>query len=117
MANAVKFTPDGGRVEVTLAREADEAVLRVRDTGIGIPQAEQPHLFTRFFRSSLSEEIQASGTGLGLFIVRQVTEAHGGTVKAESVPGQGSTFTVRLPLLTGGGDEAEWGDDTEVTHD
>jgi signal transduction histidine kinase len=69
----------------------------VRDTGIGVPLNEQEYLFTRFFRSSVSSELEIRGTGLGLSIVKQVIEGHGGTVAAESAPGIGTTFTVRLP--------------------
>jgi signal transduction histidine kinase len=69
----------------------------VRDTGIGVPLDEQEYLFTRFFRSSISSELEIRGTGLGLFIVRRVIEGHGGTVTAQSAPGIGTTFTVRLP--------------------
>lgn len=68
------------------------------DDGIGIPQDEQGRLFSRFFCSSISSKMEARGTGLGLFIVRQVAEAHGGSVSARSAPGEGSTFTARIPV-------------------
>ena len=97
ISNAVKFTPPGGEVNIAARREKDHVVIKVRDTGIGVPEDEQPGLFTRFFRSSISMEQETQGTGLGLFIVKHVVEAHGGTVAVTSAPGAGSTFTARLP--------------------
>jgi len=98
VSNAVKFTPPGGRVDVAARREHERAVISVIDTGVGIPEDEQPNLFHRFFRSTLSQELHAEGTGLGLFIVKQVVEGHGGTVEAASVPDEGTTVTLRVPL-------------------
>jgi PAS domain S-box-containing protein len=97
VSNAVKFTPPGGEVDILCHRDADEVIVQVHDTGIGVPEDEQARLFTRFFRSSISMERETQGTGLGLFIVKHVAEAHGGMVGAVSAPGIGSTFTVRLP--------------------
>jgi PAS domain S-box-containing protein len=101
ISNAVKFTPAGGDVVIAAGREGNEVVLTVRDTGIGVPLDEQEYLFTRFFRSSISSELGIRGTGLGLFIVKRVIEGHGGTVAAESAPGIGTTFIVRLPSRSG----------------
>lgn len=98
LSNAVKFTPDGGEVGVSAHRDGGQVVIEVRDTGIGIPPDEQPQLFTRFFRSSLSEQMEAQGTGLGLFIVKQIVDAHHGTIEATSEPGRGTTMTVHLPV-------------------
>ncbi len=98
VSNAVKFTPDGGRVAVDLAVVEGDAVLTVADTGIGIPKAEQGKVFDRFFRSSTSTFLAINGTGIGLHIVNQVVSAHRGRVSFESVENEGSTFTVRLPL-------------------
>ena len=98
VSNAVKFTPPGGRLEIVAGRVHRDAVLSVTDTGVGVPENEQPKLFQRFFRSTLSQEVQAGGTGLGLFIVKQIVEAHGGTAEAMSKPGVGTTITVRIPL-------------------
>lgn len=100
LANAVKFTPDGGSVRVCLGVESDEAVLSVKDTGIGIPISEQVHLFTRFFRSTLAQKGAIPGSGLGLSIARTIVEKHGGSIEAESEPGKGTTFRVRLPIVT-----------------
>jgi signal transduction histidine kinase len=94
--NAVKYTPAGGRVDVEVAREEARAVLRVRDTGPGIPSDELPRIWDRLFRGDRSRTER--GLGLGLSLVKAVVEAHGGTVGVASVPGKGSTFTVFLPL-------------------
>jgi PAS domain S-box-containing protein len=106
LSNAVKFTPPGGEIEVSARREKAEVVMTVRDTGIGVPEEEQPRLFTRFFRSSAAMERETQGTGLGLFIVKHVAEAHGGSVTVSSAPGSGSTFTIRLPSRGGSRDHA-----------
>ena len=98
LSNSVKFTDAGGQIEVVGRRDGGDAVISVRDTGIGVPLAEQHNLFTRFFRSSLSQQGATQGTGLGLFIVKQIVDGHGGTVEATSKPGEGTTITVRLPL-------------------
>jgi signal transduction histidine kinase len=98
--NAVKYTPRGGRVSVDVQRERDRALLRVRDTGIGIPADEQPRIWDRLFRGDKSRAER--GLGLGLSLVKAVIEAHGGTVTVDSEPGQGSTFTVTLPVARPG---------------
>jgi signal transduction histidine kinase len=101
VSNAIKFSPDGGEVAVGLAREAtpegELAVLTVRDRGLGIPADELPRLFTRFYRAA-NVVGKVAGTGLGLASVRQVVEAHGGSVAVESTLGVGSTFTIRLSM-------------------
>jgi signal transduction histidine kinase len=93
--NAVKYTPAGGEVFVEAGRDGSAAVLRVRDTGPGIPIDEQPRIFDRLFRGDTSRTER--GLGLGLSLVKAVVEAHGGTVEVDSQPDSGSTFTVRLP--------------------
>lgn len=97
--NAVKFTPDGGRVDVSLATEGPDVVITVADTGIGIPAHEQELLFSRFFRSSLAQERAIPGSGLGLSIALAIVEQHGGRVDLESEPGVGTTFRVLLPAI------------------
>jgi PAS domain S-box-containing protein len=97
VSNAVKFTPEGGRVDLRVRTEEDAVVLEVSDSGMGIPAEEQPQLFERFFRSSNARRAAVPGTGLGLVIVRAIAEAHGGDVSVESTEGAGTTFTVRLP--------------------
>lgn len=99
VGNAVKFTPRGGRVEVALGPHDDGSQVVVRDTGIGIPLAEQEHLFTRFFRSSLAQREAIPGSGLGLSIARAVVHKHGGELRVESVEGEGTTFYLDLPAL------------------
>ena len=95
--NAAKFTPPGGSVTLTVARVDDEAVLTVADTGPGISADDLPHLFERFWRGSAARVHR--GTGIGLSVVRALVLAHGGTVTADSPPGWGARFTVRLPAL------------------
>ncbi len=96
--NAIKYNKDGGRVEMTLHAEGAQALLCVRDTGIGIPREHQSRVFERFYRVDKSRSKKTGGTGLGLSIVRHVAEAHGGSVRMISAEGEGTTFEVRLPL-------------------
>jgi len=98
LSNAVKYTPRGGDVSVSLTREQDSAVLTVADTGIGIPEKDQGLLFTRFFRASNAVDRALPGSGLGLSIVRTIVANHHGTIGLVSAEGQGTTFTLRLPL-------------------
>jgi PAS domain S-box-containing protein len=98
--NAVKFTPDGGRVEVLLMEEGIDAVVSVSDTGIGVPAHEQKRLFDRFFRSSLAQKEAIPGSGLGLSIAHTIIEKHGGSLRVTSTEGVGSTFRVTLPLTS-----------------
>jgi signal transduction histidine kinase len=98
--NALKYTPSRGRVDVEVENEGQEALLRVRDTGPGIPANELPRIFDRLFRGDASRAER--GLGLGLSLVRAVVEAHGGRVTVDSDPGRGATFTVRLPQGTRG---------------
>jgi PAS domain S-box-containing protein len=102
LGNAVKFTEDGGRVECRVERHDDEAWICVSDTGIGIPAEEQAGLFQRFFRSSTAQERAIQGTGLGLSIVAAIVAAHGGRIDVRSAHLEGTTFTVRLPLVPRG---------------
>ena len=98
VANAVKFTPRGGAVAVSAVLEGDELVMTVRDTGIGIAAEFLPHVFERFRQADAGTTRPYGGLGLGLSIVKELAERHGGTVTAESAgPGRGATFTVRLP--------------------
>ncbi len=98
ISNAVKFTPDGGRVAVRLAIRAGQAVLAVSDTGIGIPAADQHRIFERFFRTAAASRQAIPGTGLGLTISQAIVEAHDGTITVHSEEGRGAEFTVCLPL-------------------
>jgi PAS domain S-box-containing protein len=98
ISNAVKFTGAGGRVEVSIGAQEDGAVLAVADTGAGIPAADREKIFERFYRSATAARLVVPGTGLGLPIVKAIVEAHGGSITVDSAEGQGSTFTVHLPL-------------------
>jgi signal transduction histidine kinase/HAMP domain-containing protein len=98
VSNAIKFTPDGGRVTVRTFVDGSHAVIEVEDTGVGIPVAEQSRLFQRFFRSTTATAQAIPGTGLGLVISRAIAEAHGGSISARSETGSGSCFHVELPL-------------------
>ncbi len=100
VSNAVKFTPEGGKVEVTLAADGGEAVLSVADTGIGIQAADRERIFERFFRTEAATQRVIPGTGLGLTISRAIVDAHQGTITVRSDGEHGSTFTVRLPLAS-----------------
>jgi signal transduction histidine kinase len=97
--NALKFTPTGGRVELRVGKEGEELVLRVSDTGIGIPAKDLPNMFSRFFQVDSSSRRKFQGVGIGLALVKELTELHGGTVGVESVEGQGTTFTIRMPYI------------------
>jgi heavy metal sensor kinase len=94
--NAIKYTPPGGRVTISLSGDDREVRLSVADTGIGLSPAEQEQIFTRFFRSAEAKS-QGGGAGLGLCIAQSIAAAHAGTIAVASTPGQGSTFTVVLP--------------------
>jgi len=104
--NSLKFTPRGGEVLVTLRNDVahHQLVMRISDTGMGISQAELPHVFERFYRGDKSRqrENMTHGNGLGLSICRSIVEAHEGTIEAESNPGRGATFTVRLNVVSAG---------------
>lgn len=98
--NAVKYTPPQGTIRLRLTQEAREAVVSLSDTGRGIPEEDLPHIFERFFRHSRStSDKTVQGFGLGLSIVKWIVDSHGGKISAASTLGQGTTFTVRLPLL------------------
>jgi signal transduction histidine kinase len=98
ISNAIKFTPAGGSVSVRTFVDGTNVVVEVKDTGIGIPEAEHDRLFQRFFRSSTATEQAIPGTGLGLVISKAIAEAHGGGIGVQSAPGSGTCFRVSLPL-------------------
>jgi hypothetical protein len=99
VGNAVKFTPEGGRIDVALAVLGCEALLEVADSGIGIAPGERDQVFSRFFRSAALEKRAIPGSGLGLSITRGVVERHGGRIELESEEGSGTTFRVWLPVV------------------
>ena len=101
--NAIKYSPDGGRISVALQQEADGLVWRVRDNGVGIPAEDQEHIFERFYRVDKARSRETGGTGLGLSIVKQLVTMHGGEITVHSEPNHGSEFRVVFPQ---GGAEA-----------
>jgi signal transduction histidine kinase len=97
--NALRYTPSGGRVTFTLRSDEGQLTTVVTDTGSGIPAEDLPHVFERFYRVDKSRSTQAGGTGLGLSIVREIVQAHGGSIAVESTIGQGTRFTLAFPAL------------------
>jgi signal transduction histidine kinase len=100
VANAIKFTPEEGVVEVRVGRRNGSCQISVRDTGIGIPKADREHLFERFYRASSATERGITGTGLGLAISKAIAESHDGTIGLADEDGPGTKFVVELPLTT-----------------
>lgn len=98
ISNAIKYTPAQGQVRVTLEEESGWAIAAVEDSGIGIAAEDLPWIFDDFFRTSQAKQVEPRGTGLGLPLVKQIVEKHGGSVGVESALGRGSRFTFRLPL-------------------
>jgi heavy metal sensor kinase len=98
VTNAIHYTPAGGKVVVETSREDQLAVLKVSDTGVGIPAADLPKVFDRFYRVDQSRSREKGGSGLGLAITKAIVAAHGGTIEVSSTPGQGTTFIVRIPV-------------------
>ncbi|HYL69145.1 MAG TPA: heavy metal sensor histidine kinase [Candidatus Limnocylindria bacterium] len=96
--NAMKYTPDSGRIELHLSTDDGFAVTEIRDTGIGIAAEDLPHIFDRFYRADRARSRETGGTGLGLAIGRWIVDAHGGEIRVQSEPAKGSSFQVRLPL-------------------
>ena len=93
--NALKYTPDGGEIHLHCATAGDRVIVRVRDSGMGIPLAEQPRIWERLYRGDKSRSQR--GLGLGLSLVKAIVEAHQGTVSVQSELGKGSEFTVSIP--------------------
>lgn len=102
LSNAVKYTPKGGRVNVHIGRDEADGWIRmvVNDTGVGVPAENLPHIFDRFYRVRSAQTSAVQGLGLGLSFVAWIVSAHEGTIHVESTPGEGSRFTVRLPVST-----------------
>jgi hypothetical protein len=98
--NAIKYTPEGGRVWLRALADSRDAVIEVEDTGIGIPEGDLEMLFSRFFRAAQAREAAVPGSGLGLSIAKSIAELHGGRISATSVYGTGSTFRVEFPATS-----------------
>jgi heavy metal sensor kinase len=96
--NAIKYTPEGGAVDVAITRHNGRAVIEVKDSGIGISQQDLPHIFERFYRADKARNRERGGTGLGLAIARWIVTLHKGEIQVDSMPGQGSIFRVHFPL-------------------
>jgi len=96
--NAIQYTRAGGSIEVSVDAEGDQAILKIRDSGLGIPSRDQRRIFERFYRVDRARSRETGGTGLGRSIVKHVVENQSGTISVQSELGQGSTFIVRLPL-------------------
>jgi len=96
--NAVRYTPDGGKIEVNWGRGKDFVIIEVRDNGVGIPEADLPRIFERFYRVDKARSKQLGGTGLGLSIVKHLAQAMNGTITATSQVGKGTSFTLQLPV-------------------
>src|SRR5262249_52013546 len=107
IGNAIKYSPNGEPVDVSVKREGDEIVVTISDRGIGVQDTELASLFSRFARGSNARRLGITGTGFGLYLAQPIAEKHGGSIAAESQEGKGSTFTVRLPAASAddGGDE------------
>jgi len=100
--NALRHTPSGGSILVEVDAAANEAIIRVRDTGEGIPYRDLPHIFERFYVSDRSRTRESGGAGLGLAIVKGIVDAHGGAISAESTLGVGVCITIRIPIVRAG---------------
>lgn len=98
VSNAIKYTPDGGHVWLSARREGDGVQISVRDNGIGIPEADAPHVFERFYRVDKARSRESGGTGLGLPIAKEIVERHGGSITLTSVLGAGTSVTLYLPI-------------------
>lgn len=98
LSNAVNYSEEGGTIQIEVRDKRDAVSLSVKDDGMGIPQKDQPFIFERFYRTDRSRQRKTGGAGIGLTIVKAITEAHGGQVRAESREGEGSTFIVTLPV-------------------
>jgi signal transduction histidine kinase len=100
LSNAIKYSPQGGPIELTIREEVEPhtALLSIRDRGIGIPVGQQVHIFGRFVRAENARASEITGTGLGLYLSRELVERHGGRLWFESTEGAGSTFFMALPM-------------------
>ncbi|MNW52043.1 Signal-transduction histidine kinase senX3 [compost metagenome] len=96
--NSIKFTPEEGTVMISLKKTGQDAVVTISDTGIGISEADQIHIFERFYKADKSRNRSLGGSGLGLSIVKKIVDIHQGSIVVSSKPGQGAEFTIQIPL-------------------
>jgi two-component system, OmpR family, phosphate regulon sensor histidine kinase PhoR len=96
--NSIKFTPEDGCIRVDLHQRGNTVECKISDTGIGIDEDAQKHVFERFYKADKSRERAKNGSGLGLAIVKKIVETHGGKITVQSEPGAGTVFTVSLPV-------------------
>lgn len=96
--NAIKYTPQGGAVSVVVEKTGERVLVSVVDNGIGIPEEDKPQIFQKFYRASNARVVEHEGTGLGLFIAKQIMEKNGGTISFESIENKGTTFLLSFPL-------------------
>jgi signal transduction histidine kinase len=98
LSNSVKYTPEGGKVDVSIKKGVEEIVITVQDSGMGIPKEQQDKIFSKLFRADNVRETDTEGTGLGLYIIKSIVDQSGGSISFVSAQDKGTTFTVRLPL-------------------
>jgi len=98
VSNAIRYTLDNGSVNIKILSDNNQVVLSVADTGIGIPEDALPNIFNDFFRAKNARKVSSSGTGLGLSIIKTIVERHGGIITVQSTEGEGTVFTVKLPV-------------------
>ena len=98
LSNAMRYTPEGGKVELSVSRKKQDVLISVSDTGIGIAKEDIPRVFSRFWRSDASRERVAGGLGVGLSLTKEIIDRHNGTISVDSELGVGTTFTLHLPL-------------------
>ena len=98
VSNAIKYTPDGGQIDITAGMEDKQVFVRISDNGIGIPQKDLPRLFERFYRVDKARSRASGGTGLGLSIAKEILNQHHGEIAIDSVYGEGTTVTITLPI-------------------
>ena len=98
LENAVKYTPEGGKITVSLEKDSHDVIFKIKDTGVGIPAAQHERIFTKFFRGDNVIRMETEGSGLGLYTTRNIIEAHKGKIWFDSKEGAGTTFTFMIPI-------------------
>lgn len=100
LENAVKYTPEGGEINISLEKKNDEVIFKIKDTGVGIPEAQKERIFTKFFRGDNVIRMETEGSGLGLYTTKNIVDAHKGKIWFDSKEGEGTTFTFTIPVIT-----------------